>query len=103
MLLALAGCATPAPNPFPQLDRIQEVEAPPGNVVVQVQPADAQVVVDGVPQGLGSDFDGVHGALTLAAGPHRLILRRDGFRPYESMVFATESGRQSVQVVLDKN
>lgn len=101
-LLLLAGCAHPAPSPFPQLEQVRSVEAPSGNVVVSVEPPDATVAVDGVTQGLGSDFDGVHGALSLTPGEHRLGFSKAGYRSFSTTVEASESGRQTLQVVLDK-
>ena len=102
LLLLLGGCASATPSPFPQLAQVNGEEAPPGNLVVHTDPPDAQVAVDGVVQGLGSDFDGVHGALKLKEGAHNLEVTRHGYRPFTATVFATDDGRQTLQVSLDK-
>ena len=99
-LLALAGCAHP-PSRFAQMPQHLEA-APPGNVVLAVEPADAQVAVDGMMQGLGSDFDGIRGALSLSAGEHRLVVSREGYVPQSLTLYASDDGRQVVQVVLEK-
>ncbi|MBS2029207.1 MAG: PEGA domain-containing protein [Deltaproteobacteria bacterium] len=102
LLLLLGGCASAPPTPFPQLAQVKGREAPPGNLVLQTAPQDAQVAVDGVVQGLGSDFDGVHGALKLKEGEHSLKVTRDGYRPFAATVFTSDDGRQTLQVSLDK-
>jgi len=81
---------------------MRDVRAPEGNVVVEATPSSAEVVVDGVEQGLASDFDGVHGALQLTSGPHTLTVRLAGYETFTVTVFAGDDGRQSVQVSLDK-
>ena len=102
VLLLLAGCATAPPAPFPQLAQVKGQQAPVGNLVLQTDPADAQVAIDGVMQGLGSDFDGVHGALNLKNGAHSLQVTKDGYRAYATTVFASDDGRQVLQISLDK-
>lgn len=102
-LVALAGCAHPT-GPFAKMAReMRDVHAPVGNVIVQATPSDAEVFVDGVEQGLASDFDGVHGALQLSSGPHTLVVRQDGYQSFTITIFANDDGRQSVQVRLDKS
>ena len=100
-LLALCGC-THAATTFPKLPAQQQAAAPNGNVALDVQPTDAEVAVDGVMQGLGSDFDGVHGALNLAPGPHQLTVSHTGYLPQSLTLYASDDGRQVVQVVLQK-
>jgi hypothetical protein len=98
----------PAPEPVPALTRVQEppsaaplagqpsyvpqVEAVPplstdsrfGQVAIRVQPADAEVTIDGEawkgPQ--GADRLVVH----LTAGTHRIEIRKDGFDPFVTAV-----------------
>ena len=101
MLLLLAGCQHATPDLFPNMERARDLQAPEGNVVVVAEPPDAEVAVDGVRQGLASDFDGVHGALKLSAGSHALTLSRAGFSSFSANIYAGE-GRQRLQVALDR-
>jgi hypothetical protein len=55
-----------------------------GYLRLQVQPADAQVYVDGLYAGLVDDFDGVSAGRAFNAGPHRVEIRAGG---YESHTF----------------
>lgn len=100
MLLLLTGCRTAAPGPFPDLEQVHAVEAPAGNVVLVAEPADAEVAVDGVPQGRCSDFDGVHGALNLSRGSHALTVSKPGFNTFATTLYA-DDGRQRLHIALE--
>jgi len=97
----LVGC-THAASPFPRMPAERPQAEAVGNVALTVEPPDAEVAVDGVMQGLGSDFDGVHGALSLSPGPHQLAVSKDGYLPEHLTLYASDDGRQVVQVVLEK-
>jgi hypothetical protein len=62
---ALAPVSAPAPLPAP---------APKGSLLLYVQPARAQVLVDGYYAGTVDDFDGNPGALVLDTGAHIIEL-----------------------------
>jgi len=62
---ALAPVSAPAPLPAP---------APKGSLLLYVQPARAQVLVDGYYAGTVDDFDGNPGALVLETGAHIIEL-----------------------------
>ena len=100
LCLALCACAPARRSALPLPEG--NAQAPRGNVRVQASPPDAELSVDGVLQGLAQDFDGTRGALSLSSGPHRIQLRKDGYRAAELTVFATDEGIQSVNVALDK-
>ena len=68
----------------PQLGIIDLVTDPPG----------ASVEIDGRPGGVGTQ------ELRLVAVPHRLVIRRDGFAPYEIRVTPRPGFRQRVEVQL---
>jgi hypothetical protein len=55
---------------------------PFGYLRLQVQPADAQVFVDGVYAGIVDDFDGVSAGRAFNAGPHRVEIRANGFESH---------------------
>jgi len=106
--LALAGCSHPADSfPHPAvLDALQSVEgrkAAAGNVELHVEPADAQVQVDGVEVGQARDFDGAQGCLQLASGSHHLVVSRAGFQSADMTVFADDDGRQRVNLELTRS
>lgn len=56
-----------------------------GAVLLDCTPGDAEVLVDGVPQGRCDDFGGGR-ALKVGAGAHALEVRKSGYRPYRSVV-----------------
>jgi hypothetical protein len=72
--------AVPAPPPAPA----PEVEKPPapGRLILDVEPAMAQVFVDGYYVGVPEDFSAAIGGGLLEAGPHRMDVSAAG---HESM------------------
>jgi hypothetical protein len=60
-----------------------------GKVRLRVQPAHAEVYVDGYFVGTVNDFNGLFQRLNLDAGPHRLELRAEGYETVEFEVFIT--------------
>jgi hypothetical protein len=74
--LLVAGCAT-APPPRAILDYAGQE----GGVQLFVQPADADVYVDGEYMGKARDFQGDH-ALWLPRGLHAMEVRRDGYHTF---------------------
>lgn len=72
--------AAPAPRPAPEP---RYVEAPlPGRLVLDIEPATAQIFTDGYYVGLPEDFSSTRGGLAIDAGVHRLDLSANG---YEAM------------------
>jgi hypothetical protein len=61
-----------------------------GGLIFAVNPPDAEVVLDGVAQGKASEFDEER-YLKVAAGTHRLELRRAGFETYRRELFVSNS------------
>lgn len=105
MSLAVAACATaPAKGPFDGL----AVSAPAraalrtstrAELVLRCSQADAEVVLDGVPQGTCDDYDGEPRALALGRGQRRLEVKKPGFAPWESFIEA-DGTRVVVDVTL---
>ncbi|HZH18385.1 MAG TPA: PEGA domain-containing protein [Archangium sp.] len=57
-------------------------EAPSGNLALRCEPEDAEVYLDGVLQGLCSDFAGSPRSLRVGAGLHHIQVKKQGFWPY---------------------
>ncbi len=55
-----------------------------GTLNIRVQPGDAVVVIDG--ERWDSPEGGSRLIVQLAAGPHRVEVRKDGFKPYTSTI-----------------
>lgn len=88
---ALSACAGPPPGPPATLARARQLlegsRSPRGcNVVLRCAPRDAEVLVDGVLQGLCSDFEALSAGLSVGEGLHRIEVRREGFWPYTTYV-----------------
>lgn len=85
-----------------KLQSVQGRKAAEGNVELHVDPADAKVEVDGVEQGRASDFDGLHGCLQLQPGSHLLALSKQGYTPVEMTIYASDDGRQRLNLELQQ-
>jgi len=86
--LLLAGCAAHEP-PATVARARQLLDASArtrGNVVLRCSPQDAEVLLDGVLQGLCSDFEPASAGLTVGEGLHGIEVRRDGYWPYTTYV-----------------
>ncbi|SES91798.1 PEGA domain-containing protein [Stigmatella erecta] len=53
-----------------------------GNVILKCDLPEAEVVLDGVTQGICSDFQGSPRGLQVGQGLHHIEVRRDGYWPY---------------------
>ena len=54
--------------------------------MLRCSPADAEVLLDGVMQGLCSDFAPLSAGLSVGEGLHAIEVRRDGYWPYTTYV-----------------
>jgi hypothetical protein len=87
--LWLAGCASQvAPPLVPALDLPQTRSARRSELVLHCSEADAEVWLDGVPQGTCEDFDGEPKGLALGKGPRRVQVKKRGFKAWESILEA---------------
>ncbi len=59
-----------------------EAGNPSGNLALLCEPADAEVYLDGVWQGLCSDFTGAPKGLRVGAGLHQIEVKKQGYWPY---------------------
>ncbi len=101
-VLSFLGCAH-EPTPFDRMVRenpelLKQARAVDGDLRLTCDHADAEVSVDGVIQGLCSDFsDGV--LVRLTEGPHLVEVKKAGFVPYRAQVLAGDA-RTSLNVTL---
>ena len=100
LCLALAGCA-----PKPASVLLSESRLPPARVttkselVLLCNPADADVELDGVPQGTCEDFRGEPKGLSLKKGVHRVQVKKRSFLPWDTVV-ETDGTRIVMNVTL---
>ena len=75
-------------------------DASPGAVAVRVQPADAEILID------GERWEGSTGneplVVQLAAGPHRVEVRKEGYRTYTTQVDVSAGKTSPVNVSLSR-
>ena len=57
-------------------------EKPSGNLALRCEPEDAEVYLDGVLQGMCSDFSGAPKSLRVGVGLHHIEVKKRGFWPY---------------------
>jgi hypothetical protein len=97
----------PEPGRTQPPDRLGERRAPEnrrpesrefGTVNIRVQPADAAVTIDG--ERWDSPEGGSRLILQLSGGPHRVEVRKDGFKPYSSTIQVRPGETQSLNVSL---
>ena len=102
LVLAAPGCATTDGDSGP-LDRAQRtLRSPPtrrGNLRLACEPSDAVVEVDGVTQGRCMEVAGPQAGLTLGDGMHRVVVKKDGFEPYQTY-FEPSGAKAALTVTL---
>lgn len=81
------GCASgPERVQSPAADKARELlrstGSRDGNLMLRCDPSDAEVFLDGVVQGVCTDFDGGAKGLQVGAGLHRIDVKKDGYWPY---------------------
>ena len=99
--LALIGCAPTAQSVL----NGSVGKLPPARVTTKSElalvcdPPDAEVELDGVPQGACEDFDGDPKALPMGKGAKRVQVKKAGFLPWDS-VLETDGTRVMINVTL---
>jgi len=77
-----AGYPVPYTYPYPYAYRVGRPPASYyGGIVLEIEPIDAAVYVDGAYAGVVADFDGSRQPLTLTAGAHRIEVEEQGLAP----------------------
>jgi len=100
--LALSACPAPSTRgPFDALavPQRQGVVSTRAELVLRCTQPDAEVVLDGVPQGTCEDYNGEPRALGLGHGSRRLEVKKRGFVTWESWLEA-DGTRVVVDVTL---
>jgi hypothetical protein len=89
-------------RPLPPFERPGDRRPPDSNsfgtLNIRVQPGDATVVIDG--ERWDSPEGGSRLSVQLVAGPHRVEVRKDGFKPYVSTVQIRPGDTQALNISL---
>lgn len=90
--LLLIGCAA-SPLPLPVVTQVRAPERSMhlGELVLRCTPDDAEVALDGVAQGLCSDFDGDPRGLRVGPRSRRVEVKKRGFETWESWLAADQT------------
>ncbi|WP_395844524.1 hypothetical protein [Archangium violaceum] len=83
----MLGCASgPERVQSPAADKARELlrstRSRGGNLLLRCEPSDAEVYLDGVVQGVCTDFGGGANGLQVGVGLHRIDVKKDGYWPY---------------------
>ncbi|WP_044890417.1 PEGA domain-containing protein [Myxococcus hansupus] len=87
LTVVLCGAAACAKRQEPESlikarELMAEAENPSGNLALLCEPTDAEVYLDGVWQGLCSDFTGAPKGLGVGLGLHQIEVKKQGYWPY---------------------
>lgn len=98
------GCASgPGQVESPAAERAREMmrsmRARDGNLLLRCEPSDAEVHLDGVLQGVCTDFGGRPSRLQVGLGLHRIDVKKDGYWPYTTY-FEPSSARAGLTIKL---
>ncbi|XXF81210.1 PEGA domain-containing protein [Myxococcaceae bacterium GXIMD 01537] len=102
LLAGLLGCARKQ-DELDSVVRARELmrsaETPRGDLSLKCEPADAEVYLDGVIQGLCTDFGGSPVGLRVGQGLHRVEVKKEGFWPYTTY-FEPSGARATLRIQL---
>jgi hypothetical protein len=92
---------------MPDLPQVPQVRAPPrvsgaGELVLKCTPTDAEVALDGVTQGVCTDFGGEPKGLKLGKSARHVVVKKSGFGTWETWLAADET-RVVMTVTLTPN
>ncbi len=96
--LALSGCVQ-TPNVLSARTLPPARVTTKSELVLSCIPKDAEVELDGVPQGTCDDFKGEPRGLSLAKGAHRVQVKKVGYLPWDTVV-ETDGTRVMMNVTL---
>ena len=90
----------PAARPAPRQDEVVRGDASFGAIAIRVQPADAEVLID------GERWEGPQGdealVVQVAPGAHRIEVRKDGYRGYVAQVDVTAARTSPINISLPR-
>ncbi|MFP2923688.1 PEGA domain-containing protein [Pyxidicoccus sp. 3LG] len=83
-VMVVSGCAKrQEPESLARARALMEgAEQPSGNLALRCEPEDADVYLDGVHQGMCSDFTGSPKSLRVGVGLHHIEVKKQGFWTY---------------------
>lgn len=94
----------PGPAPGPRGDReppsARRGDASFGSIALRVQPADAEVMIDG---DKWQSAPGERLVVELSAGPHRVEIRKDGYRTYMTEINVRPGETASLNVAMTRS
>ncbi|HEX5745782.1 MAG TPA: PEGA domain-containing protein [Archangium sp.] len=98
------GCASgPGQVESPAADQARELmramRSRNGNLLLRCEPEDAEVYLDGVLQGVCTDFGGKPSGLRVGLGLHRIDVKKDGYWPYTTY-FEPSNARAGLTITL---
>jgi hypothetical protein len=85
----LVGCSGRSDEPATMAqarELLRKAESPSGDVVLRCEPPDGEVSLDGVTQGLCSDFQGSPRGLKVGEGLHQIEVKKEGYWPYTTYI-----------------
>jgi hypothetical protein len=84
VLVVVAGCSgRQQPESVTKAGELMAgAKTPSGDLALRCEPVDAEVYLDGVLQGLCSDFTGSPKSLRVGEGLHQIEVKKQGFWPY---------------------
>lgn len=92
---------TPAPAPAPAAPAPRAPSAPETGLLFEVEPAEAQIAVDGQPYGTVGELASRGGVLVLAPGIYQVSLRAPGYATWRAEV-AVRTGTEPIRVKLTR-
>ncbi len=99
LLVALCSCA-PRPLPLEQAERaMRGARVQKGQLELRCDPVDAEISVDGVPQGTCADYAGA--GLRVGEGLKRIEVKKPGYWPYQTY-YEAGGARAVLTVTLSK-
>jgi hypothetical protein len=99
-VVAAAACAPRAPAAVAADAKLPPIRVTTkSELVLLCDPPDAEVELDGVPQGTCEDFNGEPKGLSLKKGARHVQVKKRGFLPWDTMV-ETDGTRVMMNVTL---
>lgn len=101
-LLLGSGCAGKQDEPASMArarEMMRSAETARGDLLLRCEPSDAEVYLDGVIQGVCSDFGGSPMGLKVGEGLHQVEVKKDGFWPYTTY-FEPSGARATLNIHL---